>query len=502
MNRHGYESLKARFRRAGLLDDVLGMLHWDHATLMPVGSAGVRAEQLAELKLLHHEIVAAKNMGDEIEDVRATFEAAETTDEWDQANLALMARAHVHAAAVPAELVAAVAKAAAACEMSWRRARADNKFADLVPTLETLLGLVREVAAAKGAALDLDPYDALLDQFEPGGRMARIEPVFDELTSFLPDFTRAVLDHQRTRPKPIIPEGPFPVVAQQAVGRLIMERIGFDFERGRLDTSAHPFCGGAQGDVRITTRYDEADFSSALLATIHETGHALYEFGRPAKHAYQPVGLAGGMALHESQSLTLEMQACRGPEFLGFVAPILADAFGDGPQWEPDNLYRLFTAVAPSFIRVDADEVTYPAHILMRTKLERAMIAGELTVADLPAAWNAGMEEYLGIAPPDDASGCLQDIHWPSGAFGYFPTYTMGAIAAAQLFGAARAAEPGIDEGLARGDFTSLIGWMAVNVHGLGSLTDTDGVLKRATGRPLDLAAYIGHLKARYLGQG
>jgi carboxypeptidase Taq len=499
-----YEDLKARFRRAGVIDDVFGLLAWDQGTLMADGSADMRAEQTAELRLLVHEILAAPELPELLERADEEVAAREAVAErpgWDRANLTLMRRRHVHAAAVPGDLVIAETKAAARTEMRWRQARAEKDFATLAPHLSELLELVREVAMVKAVALDLDPYDALLDQYEPGGRMADIAPLFDRLGEFLPEFVADVQAHQAAQPAPVPPMGPFPIAAQKRLAERFMAELGFDFERGRLDESHHPFCGGAFGDVRITTRYDEADFTGAMLSTIHETGHALYEAGRPLEWVYQPVGLAGGMALHESQSLAMEMQVARDLPFLTHAAPIIGEIFGTGsdPAWAPDNLRRLFTQVSPGFIRVDADEVTYPAHVILRTRLERAMISGSLRVEDLPGAWNDGMDELLGIVPPDDALGCLQDIHWPSGSFGYFPTYTMGAIAAAQLVATARQAIDDLDHRIARGDLAALTRWLGKNVHERGQVRDTNGILEDATGRGLDLDAFIGHLRARYL---
>jgi carboxypeptidase Taq len=281
-----------------------------------------------------------------------------------------------------------------------------------------------------------------------------------------------------------------------------MAAVGFDFEHGRLDTSLHPFCGGVPEDLRITTRYDEADFTKALMGVLHETGHAMYERGLPAKWRLQPVGAACGMAAHESQSLLVEMQACRDPAFVGYLAPLARAAFGGaGAAWEPDNLLRLYNRVEPGFIRVDADEVTYPAHVILRYRLEKAMIAGAMEPDELPGAWNAGMAELLGITPPDPALGCLQDIHWYDGAWGYFPTYTLGAMAAAQIFAAAVAAVPEIPEAIGRGDFAPLMAWLGENVHGLGSLHTTDALIEQATGKPLDPKVFEAHLKARYLGE-
>ena len=280
-----------------------------------------------------------------------------------------------------------------------------------------------------------------------------------------------------------------------------MAALSFDFDHGRLDESLHPFSAGTPDDLRITTRYDEADFTSALMAVLHETGHALYERGLPARWRRQPVGRARGMDIHESQSLIVEMQACRSSAFLVYAAPLLRQAFaGSGPAWEADNLHRLAIRVERGFIRVDADEVTYPAHVILRYELERDMIAGGLSVPDLPEAWNAGMERLLGATPPDDRRGCLQDIHWYDGAWGYFPLYTLGALTAAQMFAAARKADPGLGGAIAEGRFKPLLRWLEHNVHGLGSYLEADELIRRATGAPLGTEAFKAHLKERYLG--
>ncbi len=279
-----------------------------------------------------------------------------------------------------------------------------------------------------------------------------------------------------------------------------MEAIGFDFDHGRLDVSLHPFSGGTPDDVRITTRYEEEDFSRALMGVLHETGHAMYERGLPASWRRQPVGRARGMSLHESQSLLIEMQVCRSREFQTFLAPILRAAFGtSGPEWEPGNLYRLGIRVERSFIRVDADEVTYPAHVILRYRLEKALLSGALALKDLPGAWNEGMKALLGIVPPDDRQGCLQDIHWYDGAFGYFPTYTLGAMTAAQLFDAAKRADPAILPGIERGEFAPLMAWLRANIHGKASRFSTAEIITQATGKPLDPAIFERHLRARYV---
>ena len=494
-----HQTLERLFARLRALGDAAGILGWDAQTLMPTGAAEGRAEQLATLRGLSHELLVAPSTAD----LLAAAEAdAGSLDPWGAANLREMRRAHSHASAVPGDLVEAESKASSAAEMAWREARASSDFALLAPHLAEVLRLAREVGRAKGEALGLAPYDALLDQYDPGLRRARIDPIFDALRAALPELIRAARERQARDGAPPPVAGAFPVAAQRRVGEALMRTLGFDFARGRLDTSLHPFCGGATGDVRITTRYAQGDFTRSLMGVLHETGHALYEQGRPAAWLSRPVGDARGMTLHESQSLLMEMQACRTPEFMRHLAPVLAEAFGaDAAGLDPAALHRIYTHVAPGFIRVDADECTYPAHILLRYDLERAMVDGDLAVADLPGAFDAGMKDLLGLDVPDDAHGCLQDIHWPGGAFGYFPTYTLGAVAAAQLFAAACRAEPAIRPGLADGDFAPLLGWLRANVHAKGSSATTDEIMAGATGRPLAIDGYLGHLRHRYLGE-
>ena len=277
-----------------------------------------------------------------------------------------------------------------------------------------------------------------------------------------------------------------------------MSKLGFDFDHGRLDESQHPFCGGLPDDVRITTRYDESEVTSALMGVLHETGHALYEAGLPKAWRSQPVGDSLGMTVHESQSLLIEMQVCRSREFLAFLSPLLAEQFGGSEAFEADNLYKDAIWVERGLIRVDADEVTYPLHIILRYRLEQALLADDLALKDLPGAWNDGMADLVGITPEDDAKGCLQDIHWPGGAIGYFPCYTLGAIAAGQLFDAVQQALPDIQDKIAQGDFSGLLGWLRKNVHERGSTVDMQTLLKDATGQPLVLEPYLAHLERRY----
>jgi carboxypeptidase Taq len=489
-----YRGLEARFARIADIEGAIAVLHWDHHVMMPAGGGEARAEQLATLEGLAHETLAAAETGELL--ARAEKSERQRLDPWQAANLREMRRAFRRATGLPPDLVASLARATARAEPLWRAARAGGDFAMLRPALEDIVRLVREKAAARSEALGLAPYDALLDDYEPGVGTRELDALFEPLAAFLPGFIDDVLARQSPA---VALAGPFPFARQKALGLRLMQALGFDFAHGRLDESAHPFCGGVPDDVRLTARYDEADVDSALMSILHETGHALYNAGLPGAWRRQPVGLPRSMAVHESQSLLVEMQVCRSQAFFRYLAPLLADTFGrEDAGFDPGNLYRRGIWVERSLIRVDADEVTYPLHIVLRYRLEKALLAGTLAVADLPEAWNAGMEEELGITPPSDRLGCLQDIHWPSGAFGYFPCYTLGALLAAQLWQAARAAEPGIVDGIGRGDFRPLLGWLRANVQEHGSLLETPELVRRATGRPLELQPFFDHLETRY----
>ena len=272
------------------------------------------------------------------------------------------------------------------------------------------------------------------------------------------------------------------------------------FDRGRLDESEHPFTEGVPGDIRVTTRFDPDDVFTGLLGALHETGHAMYDLGLPQEWRDQPVGRDRGMALEESQSLLIEMMVCRSRPFVRYVQPLIARHFGtSGPEWEVENVYGHLTRVQRGLIRVDADELTYPLHIMLRYELEKQLLSGELAVRDLREAWNTGMEQRLGIRPSNDLEGCLQDIHWAVGAFGYFPSYALGAVIAAQLYESLRAELPGLDEQLARGEFSGLFGWLRTHVHSLGAKVPVQELLKDATGKPLSAASFVRYVEAKYL---
>ncbi|HEX6240398.1 MAG TPA: carboxypeptidase M32 [Polyangiales bacterium] len=499
-----YAQLEQHFRRIGHLGHLAAILQWDEAVMMPPGSGDERAAATASLNVVQHELMTDPRLPQLVDAARGEAQRG-NLEPGQSANLREIERLVKRAQATPAALVERLSVAQLRCEQAWRSLRAQNDFASFAPLLSEVLSLKRELATVLAEALSLSPYEALMDEFEPGLRVSELDALFAELKSFLPGLIDQVIDAQRGEAL-IVPEGPFPIAAQRALGEALMQAIGFDVSRGRLDVSHHPFCGGAPSDVRITTRYDERSFTQSLLGVLHEAGHAKYEQGLPRSWAGQPVGSARGMSMHESQSLLSEMQVSRGLPFLRFLAPQLARAFPEAYQREPrafsaDNLYRLFTRVKRSKIRVDADEVTYPCHILLRYDLERALIDGRMRVDDLPDAWDAGMRELLQVSTgADHRDGCMQDVHWPSGAFGYFPTYTLGAMTAAQLYACARRELPGLEAEIEAGRFESLNTFLRERIWSRASLLGARELLQQASGEALDPRYFAAHLRARYLG--
>ena len=490
-----YKCLEKRFKRIGVLKEALSLLEWDRAVLMPPGAVGSRSIQLSEINLIIHELLCDKKT----EDLLSAAESDPPENNLHRANLIEMRRAHSHANAVDSELVEAITKASSECEMCWRGAREEKDFSQIIEKFSNLLLLVKEKSQAKSSIFGCSPYESLMDQYEPGLREPATDQLFNELMEFLPNILEKGLERQKGK-SPITPEGPFSIEKQKVLAKNIMNSLGFNFKKGRLDTSLHPFCGGVPNDVRLTTRYSEENFIQSFMGVLHETGHALYEANLPDDWQLQPAGFARGMALHESQSLFIEMQVCRSPEFFEFAAPLLRQIFdGSGPAWSAKNLYSLCSTVSPSLIRVDADEVTYPFHIIMRYRLEKALISGELAVVDLPDAWNSEIKRLLDVSPPDDSQGCLQDIHWYSGAFGYFPTYTMGALAAAQISSAIRCAFPDYHDMIKRGNFGDITEWTKHHIHSKASFLDTNEILIQATGQPLETNDFRLHLESRYL---
>jgi carboxypeptidase Taq len=496
-----YAALVAHHRRLFNLRHVEAMASWDEATMMPDGGGDARAEALSTLRGLIHQEATHERLSDLF---RLAVQELPDLTPWQQANLRAMEREWVRATALPRRLVEAASQAETRSEQAWRKLRPDNDFAGFLPLFREVVRLKREVAQALADKLDLSPYDALLDEYEPGATAESIGPLFARLRAYLPALIAKAVEKQASE-RVVVSDGPFPQDRQQWLVTRLMRAVGFDFNHGRLDASPHGFCSSVPTDVRITTSFDAVDFTRAMMGVLHECGHGKYQQNLPPEWLDQPIGAGRSTFLHESQSLLLEMQVGRSRAFLEFAAPLIAEAFpvaaGRAPaSFHAENLFLQLTRVRPGLIRGDADEATYPCHIIIRFEIERRLIDGALRPEDVPEAWDQGMHEMLGIRTGgNDRDGCLQDVHWPAGMFGYFPTYTLGALIAAQLFGAVEAAHPDVHDQIRRGDLRDLDGWLRQRVWGQGSSLVGLALVERATGRPLSTDAFEQHLESRYV---
>ena len=490
-----YEQLAGMFRRLHHLDHLQALAYWDQAANMPPGGAEARAAALAEVAGLMHRLRTDTAMRDALD--RA---ADEPLSDLQRANLREMAREWRAANALPESLVQRLQLATSRCEHAWRRQRPANDWAGFLVNFREVVAIAREQAERLSQFTGLRPYDALMDAYEPGMTCAQLDTLFDDLRQWLPGLVQQVRDKQ-AGDTVLQPRGPFDVAAQRRLCEQVMQWLQFDFDGGRLDVSIHPFAGGVPEDVRLTTRFVESEFITSLYGAIHECGHGRYEQNRPRAWLGQPVSLARSMGLHESQSLAFEMQLGRHPGFVARLAPMVREAFGDQPAFEADNLLRLLTRAQPGLIRVDADELTYAPHVMLRYGIERRLIEGEVEPEDIPALWDAGMAELLGLDTRGNyRDGPMQDVHWPEAMFGYFPCYTLGAMYAAQWFAAMRRAVPDLDDRIAAGDLSPVFDWLSAQVWQAGSRYTTDELARRASGEPLNPAHYRAHLTRRYLG--
>jgi carboxypeptidase Taq len=491
-----YAKLTEKFDKMANLYNATAILNWDQSVMMPEHANEGRANQLATIYSICHNLITEK----ETEELLTDTEQNEknTLNQWEKANLRVMRSYWVHANAVPDKLNTEFTVETSKCEMIWRKAKPENDFKSFAESLKKVLKLSREIATLKADYLNLSKYNALLDGYDTGRRFENFEPIFEDLKKFLPNFIANVVDKQKSRKKPIKPEGIFAIDKQKKLAEIIMQKIGFDFKSGRLDVSAHPFCGGNNDDVRITTRYDEKDFTKSLMSVMHETGHAMYNFGLPKEYKTQPVGNDLGMTIHESQSLLVEMQVCRTMPFIKFLTPIAKEIFGDIQGINEENLLGIYTEVKPDFIRVDADEVTYPLHVIIRYEIEKALIEGEMQVDDLPQVWNTKYKDYLGLDVPNNTLGCMQDIHWSGGSFGYFPTYTLGAMTAAQFYKKAKLTIPELENQISTGNFSNLMNWLHENIHNKGQLYLPDELIENVTGKQLNFNDFKDYLVGKY----
>lgn len=494
MENKNYQHLTRTFQRLSRFSHLSAIAGWDMFAMMPPGGSNARSEALAELGVLQHQILTDKRVGEWLRNAEQ-----ENLNDLEQANLREMARHYQQAALLPESLIEAKSLAGSRCEHAWRTQRPNNDWQGFAENLKEVVKLSREEARIRAQSKGCSPYDALLDIFEPDMTSARLDVLFGDLKSWLPKLLTSAVEKQASKTL-IAPQGPFPVENQRQLGLEAMKRLGFDFNAGRLDVSAHPFCGGVPEDVRITTRYNEHDLLSALFGVIHETGHARYEQNLPRNWLGQPVSYARSTAIHESQSLFFEMQLARSDAFLQHLLPAVVEQFGPQPAFEASNFVAWNQRVKPGFIRIDADEVSYPAHVILRYEIERALIDGEIEVDDIPALWDEKMRHWLGLSTEGNyRDGCMQDIHWTDGGFGYFPSYTLGAMYAAQLMHAARNAMPDLESRIASGDFSTLFEWLRQNIWQHGSRFGTSQLIQQATGEDLNSRYFREHLTARYL---
>lgn len=489
-----YAQLSHTFTRLYRFKHLASIVGWDHAAVMPPKGNHARSAAMAELGVLMHDMLTDRSLKEKIDQA-----SQESLQPIERANLREMKRSWEAANLLPSSLVEAMTLANSKCEHAWREQRPANDWKAFAPNLKEVVHLAREQARLLADAKATTRYDALMDMYEPGMSSTQIDVIFGDVKNWLPDLIANARKKQADEAV-VATKGPFPIAKQKALGLAVMKLLQFDFDGGRLDESTHPFCGGVPEDVRITTRYRESDFAQSLMGIIHETGHACYEQNLPRSLIDQPVGIARSMGIHESQSLSFEMQLGRAKPFLSAIAPLVREHLGDQLAFSAENLSKLYTRVNPGYIRVDADEACYPAHIILRYEIERALIDGQIEVEDIPALWDEKMMRYLGVDTRGNfKDGPMQDIHWPGGAFGYFPSYTLGAMYAAQYFATIRMLHPHLDGEIMRGNLAPIFDWLRENIWTKASEYDTNDLVTRATGETLNPKHFRAHLQARYL---
>ncbi|HEY9248298.1 MAG TPA: carboxypeptidase M32 [Rariglobus sp.] len=494
-----YERLVAKLKRIHYLGTVAGLLGWDEQVNLPPDSADQRAEQLALLAELQHAAASDPEIGKLLAGLenQVCHLMSDKPSGFDGRRVVLREarKDYERVVKLPSEFVAEKARLSSAAYHAWAEAKTKSDFAAFAPFLEKHLALAKQEAAYLGWGDR--PYDYAIDKHDPGMTAANLAELFAELKAGLVPLVRAIAASP-VRARTDIFKG-FPVDAQRAFLREVTERLGFNYRRGRIDVSLHPFCEGSGADIRMTTRFDADHPLDSLFSSIHETGHGLYEQGLPLDAQGTPLGQNAGMGVHESQSRLWENQVSRSRPFWTFFEPRFRETFpAQLAAVSSDELYLAVNEVSPTLIRVDSDEVHYNLHILLRFELERRLFAGELAVRDLPAAWNALSAELLGLTPPSDKQGVLQDVHWSGGAFGYFPSYCLGNMIAAQLWFTVRREFPELDADFEKGDFSRLLGWLRANIHGQGRRHETLELVRRVTGEALTPKYLLRYLQERY----
>lgn len=490
-----YQQVVQKLEEISHLNGVMSTLGWDQEVVMPVGAGEARAKQMVALAGVIHERMTDPALGDGLRELADRHWQALDADE--QCNVREALRNYELETKLPKRLVQEMVELSSRGHEVWVKARQQNKFADFAPVLKRFLEL--KIAWAQCVAPDSAPYDANIDLFERGTTMAAITPVFERLKQELIPLIGAI-QQRAERVDASCLQGLFALDKQDALARKISSDIGFDFSQGRMDVSVHPFCGGSHPtDVRITTRYKESNFVESLYSIIHETGHALYEQGRPHHLGDLPVTESLTMGIHESQSLFWERMIAQGKPFCRHYFALFRQTFPDNfRHTDADAFYRAINHCKPDFIRVEADEVTYPLHVILRYEIEKGLFDGSMAVDDLPQIWNDLMRKYLGITPPNDTLGVLQDSHWSSGAFGYFPSYTLGAMYACQFYRTMIAEQPDMENEIAQGNFSPVKRWLNEKIHQHGKRYTPEELVRNVTGEGLNPDRFIGYLKAKY----
>ena len=482
-----YDSFLDHVKRYSYLGDANQLLNWDQQVMMPSGGTPARSKQSSTLSTLRHEILTDDQVGEWITELDGEV------DDDKQAVVREVRREHERAKEVPEDLVERLSEASSEALPVWEEAKEKSDFSIFEETLTELVELRREYAEAIDP--DRDPYEVLVEEYEPYLDIEHIEAILTELREALPPLIDAIGENDRTLADPF--EGSYEESAQEALVRTALDDLGYNWDRGRLDTAPHPFSLGTQFDARVTTRFSPDDPMDALSSTIHEFGHARYTLGLPDEAYGTPLGAARDLSIHESQSRLWENHVGRSKAFWRFFAPTVEDALG--VEATPQEFYEAANRVYDdNLIRVEADELTYHMHIVLRFEIERDLIRGELAVEDIPQVWNDKMEEYLGVRPETDGEGCLQDIHWTYGNFGYFPTYSLGSVLAAQLFTVAEDEIDGLDEQIEGGDFDHLAAWLTDEIHQHGCRYTTPQLIERATGEKLTAEYFLSYIEDKY----
>jgi carboxypeptidase Taq len=483
-----YPEFEEHVKRVSYLNDAGGVLGWDQQVTMPEGGTPARSKQSAALSSVTHDLLTDDRVGDWLDDLDDTDLSADR-----RAVVREVRREHERAARVPEELVSKLSETASNALPVWEEARAEDDFDAFAPTLEEMVELRREYAAAIDP--DRDPYEVLFEEYEPYLGLDTAERVLERLREELVPLIDEIEDSDADLADPFT--GEYDTDTQEELVRTALDELGYDFERGRLDTAPHPFSTGTQFDARVTTRFDPAEPLDALGSTIHEFGHASYTLGLPDEAYGTPLGQARDLTVHESQSRLWENHVGRSRAFADYFAPTVADHLG--VDVSARELYEAANRIYPdNLIRVEADELTYHMHIVLRFEIERDLIAGDIDVAEVPSVWNEKMEEYLGVRPESDSEGCLQDIHWTHGNFGYFPTYSLGSVLAAQLYASAEDEIGGVDARTREGEFGDLHDWLTDNVHRHGCRYETDDLVREATGESFTADYFLDYAREKF----